>query len=599
MAQQTFAVGAAPRVVITRVDGDLSVRTWREQAISVETKSNGIVGGIHQEGNTLTIVDCDSDIEILVPEDTSFKSANINGDVLVDGVRRVELENISGDATIKNISGEAGLENIGEAVDLTNLGGDLSVSNTSILRVRHSVGGDAALKDVAVIEIETVGSDLAVVRAETVMISTVGGDLSAEEVSSALRCGVVGGDCSVTGGARTGITVGNIGGDLSISSAAYVQIGNVGGDCSLRDAQGDVELGYIGGDVSFNGIGGNLQIGHVGSDAALKGIQSSIEVGSIGSDLSLQAAFPVDSRARLNVGGDAVIVLPDNPNLSIQANVGGDISGRSIIASRSGKMISLNYGDGAAYLELNVGGDLALRGGNGPRSSSSTSAFWGWEDFGREMSSFGREMSKLGQELSREIAAAFNEASWSQGADLADSIARKAEEQARRAQRKAEEQARRASEREARINVRFNDREWRLDPERLERIKEQARKAASEGIAGALEAVERAVSNLGIPKTPKTPKTPTPPKPPKPPQQPSAVPPVPPPSPTAGFQPETHPGEQVNQAKQPSDSGNADASTPGGPEYNLDQEREAILRMIAEGRITPEEGDLLLEALGS
>ena len=64
----------------------------------------------------------------------------------------------------------------------------------------------------------------------------------------------------------------------------------------------------------------------------------------------------------------------------------------------------------------------------------------------------------------------------------------------------------RASEREARINVRFNDREWRLDPERLERIKEQARKAASEGIAGALEAVERAVSNLGIPKTPTPPK---------------------------------------------------------------------------------------------
>ncbi|MBC8077444.1 MAG: hypothetical protein H7Y32_15330, partial [Chloroflexales bacterium] len=30
-----------------------------------------------------------------------------------------------------------------------------------------------------------------------------------------------------------------------------------------------------------------------------------------------------------------------------------------------------------------------------------------------------------------------------------------------------------------------------------------------------------------------------------------------------------------------------------------EQERDAILRMIAEGRITPEEGDLLLEALGS
>jgi hypothetical protein len=36
----------------------------------------------------------------------------------------------------------------------------------------------------------------------------------------------------------------------------------------------------------------------------------------------------------------------------------------------------------------------------------------------------------------------------------------------------------------------------------------------------------------------------------------------------------------------------------GGAEPNLEQERIAILRMIAEGRITPEEGDMLLEALG-
>jgi hypothetical protein len=592
MAQQTFSVGMAPRVIITRIGGNLSVRTWKEQAISVKTEADSSVAGIHPEGDTLTIIDCDSDIELIMPEDAGIKSSNINGDVAIEGIRRVELESIAGDAAIKNISGDAGLENISEAVDITNLGGDLAVTNTPILRVRHSVGGDAVLKDVAVIEIETIGSDLAITRAESVMVSTVGGDLKAEEIATALRCGVVGGDGEIKGSARTGITTGNVGGDLSVSGAAYIQLGNVGGDCSLRDVQGDAELGYIGGDVSFSGIGGNVQVGRIGADASLKGLQASIEVGSVGGDLSLQAAFPVDSRARLNVGGDAAVVLPDNPNLSIQANVGGDISGRSIIAGRSGKMISLNYGDGAAHLELNVGGDLALRGGGNPRNSSSTSGSWGWDEFGREMSSFGLEMSKLGQELSREIAAAFSEASWSQGADIADSIARKAEEQARRAQRKAEEQARQANERASRINVRFNDREWRLDPERLDRIKEQARRAASEGISGALEAVERAVSNLGGPKTP------TPPRPPTPPAPPHGVPPVPPQPPYAAQQ-GTNQGEQGSQ---PSGNGDEDASattSQPAPEYNLEQEREAILRMIAEGRVTPEEGDLLLEALGS
>src|SRR5260370_39962045 len=122
-----------------------------------------------------------------MPEDASVKSSNVNGDVAIEGIRRVELESIAGDATIKNISGDAGLENIGEAVDLTNLGGDLPVTNTPILRVRHSVGGDADLRNVAVIEIETIGSDLAVARAESVLVCTVGGDLKAEAIKRAVR----------------------------------------------------------------------------------------------------------------------------------------------------------------------------------------------------------------------------------------------------------------------------------------------------------------------------------------------------------------------------------------------------------------------------
>ena len=45
--------------------------------------------------------------------------------------------------------------------------------------------------------------------------------------------------------------------------------------------------------------------------------------------------------------------------------------------------------------------------------------------------------------------------------------------------------------------------------------------------------------------------------------------------------------------------GDSAAVTPPSSPADIEQEREAILRMIAEGRVTPEEGDLLLEALGS
>ena len=256
-------------------------------------------------------------------------------------------------------------------------------------------------------------------------------------------------------------------------------------------------------------------------------------------------------------------------------------------------MISLVYGDGAADLELSVGGDLELRGAGDPRSSTSSSS---WGDFGKEMAELGREMGRLGQELGHEIAAAFQGAGRSQGSDWSKDLKHKMDEQARRAQRQAEESARkaqkqaeeaarRAGEHASRVRVRVNDREWRMDPERLERLKDQARRAATEGIVGALEAVEQAIGNLGFPKSPKSPVAPTPPS---------------SPSPSDAGQTLRNDSEGLTQSESSAQqtAKSEEASINNATEPDLEQEREAILRMIAEGRISPEEGDMLLEGLG-
>ncbi len=610
MAQQTFPVGPAPRVTITNASGDLNVSVWDQQAIRVDT--DGKVA-LQQEGDLLMINNCYDDIELEVPADTSISITNLSGDVTIEGIRRVELKSARGDVELENIS---------EAVELADLSGDLDVSNTPALRVRGHTGADVALSGVALVEIETVGADLSLEDAETVIVGTVGGDFDAQDVVAALRCGTVGGDCQVQGSDSTEVTVGMVGDDLQVEGAARVQVGTVGGDCEIHDVQDAVEVGQIGGDGNITEVGGNLQVGSVGGDAALKDLGGNIEAGNIGGDMELRAAFPAGSRTRMNVGGDASITLPDNPDLSIRAAVAGDISGRSLTSgtSGSGNMVNLVYGDGAAQLELNVGGDLNIRGFGDPRSSTFNAS---WGDFGREMAELGREMGKMGQEigrqmatlgeeLGRELADAFSDAGWSRGADWANEVARKVEERARRAQQRAEEharraeerarrmaeqQGRRAGERASRAHVRINDREWRLDPERLERIKEQARRAAAEGVSGALEAVERAVGNLRIP---------VPPRPPTPPMPGMPVPPVPPTPPTSD-QPGSVPVEKAttaegtahgeSSARRPTSDN--PAATSNAPEPNLEQERIAILRMIAEGRITPEEGDLLIEALGS
>ncbi len=188
-------------------------------------------------------------------------------------------------------------------------------------------------------------------------------------------------------------------------------------------------------------------------------------------------------------------------------------------------------------------------------------------DFGREMSELGRELGRLGQELGRELAAAFAESSGTQEAGVADEVAAKVERRQRRAEAQATKQARRAE----RLRVKINEREWQLDPDRLERIKEQARRAAAEGLAGALETVERAIGRMR-----------------------TAVPPTPgaPSASAATTAAATGATIRIDIDEPP-------AATTESPAAAVDhrRERETILRLIAEGRISPEEGDMLLEAL--
>lgn len=591
--QQTFPAGNEPRVIIAQARGDLTVSAWEQPTILV--KADGRVTELHQEGDALMIMECSGDLELRVPANAEIKVTNLKGDVSIEGVRRVELEDIGGDTELENIGIGVDIEKIGEAIALRDLGADVRVTNATSLRARGVIGADASFSHVALVEIETAGADLSLREVETVVAGNVGGDLDVEDIADALSCGNVGGDCKVEGSTPCEIAIGNVGGDVEVSSAASVRIGSVGGDSELGDVQGVVEIGNVGGDASFKGVGGNLQVGSVGGDGKLTGLKAAIEVGSIRGDLELQATFPAGSHTRLNVGGDASVELPENPNLSIRAAVGGEVKGQSV-ASGGGNLVSLVYGEGAADLELSVGGDLELRGAGNPRSSSTSSS---WGDFGSEMAELGREMARLGQELSREIAAAFQEAGWSQGSEWAKELKRKMEEQARRAQHRAEESAhraeenaRRSEERASRIRVRVNTREWQLDPERIERIKEQASKAATEGIAGALEAVEQAIKNLGVPRSPRPPTSPTPPS--------RSTPPVPPTPPPAPGQTLRTDAEQSAQSAQPAQQTgrSEDISALSDAESDLEQEREAILRMIAEGRISPEEGDMLLEGLG-
>ena len=500
--------------------------------------------------------------EAAIGIDTDDQRAEVEreGDTLILSTRNdLELWLPAGvELRAERVNGDLRIDGVAQAF-VETVDGDLDAADIDTLTVERKVGGDVEVRRVRMAE-----------------IGAVGGDAGCESIGEALRIGSVGGDLEVHASAGAVLIAENIGGDLEIVEAASARCGSVGGDAALRQIGGDARVGDVGGDCLLEQVAGVAQVGSIGGDATFDRVSGGLEVGSVGGDLALSAPF--NGVSRLVVGGDAAINLGPSPDVRISATVGGQVEGPPIVSHVHGGAISIVYGEGTNHLTLVVGGDLDLSGGGAPRASSATAG--DWRDFERDMERLGEELGRMGEELGRAFAG------W--GAARSREWEERLRRRAQEAHERAEDRVRRAAERvEAsvqrqpeRVRVRINDREWVFDQERLERLKEQARQAAREGVAGAIAAIDRAFAAMGVP--------PTPPPPPAPGEPPA------PPYPATGqtIRIEVPPEAAAGQA-------GAEAPAPAPPELrHPDEERAAILRMVAEGRITPEEGDMLLDALG-
>ncbi len=394
---------------------------------------------------------------------------------------------------------------------------DLIVPPDSTIVIKK-VGADTRVQGIEGIEIEKVGSDLELENIGTATIGSVGSDLLVQGISSALHLGKAGNDCIIRGSADAELRLGKITNDLEIEGAARVSIGTVGNDCDIERVQGHLEIASVGNDGTIEGVGDGLKIASIGNDAVLTKISGAINVGSVGEDLNLQSTFIPGSYSRIYVGNDAVLHLPENTSLALEARVGGDISGASISQDSNGKIVNILYGEGESHCVIYAGGDLIVHGASDVRSNVSG----GWQDFGFEMANLGREIGRMGEELARDFTTTFAESGWKWGADWSHDLSQRLQKEARKMQRRVEKEARQAEKQTRWVEKEAKD------------VEKRARRYASDRL-------EKAVSALS--------NTPT------------------------------------------------QKESPRRDPAHLQKDRRSILQMIAEGRLSPEEGDQLLEAL--
>src|SRR5947207_11425148 len=108
--EQTFPAGIGQRISITDVAGDLKVRGWDQQVISVT--SGGDIDTLQPEGDVVMIRDCEDSLELAVPYEQIITARDIDGDVSAENVRQVELQEVNGSVSLKAITGEERLGHI-------------------------------------------------------------------------------------------------------------------------------------------------------------------------------------------------------------------------------------------------------------------------------------------------------------------------------------------------------------------------------------------------------------------------------------------------------------------------------------------------------
>ena len=413
-------------------------------------------------------------------------------------------------------------------------------------------------------------------------------------VGATLTLGEIHGNAQISG-VRGEITVAQIHGNLHGDALGTTQLGRVRGNCTLHEVKGNVQLelcdgncivrevegtvtiGRVRGNLSMNdatlltaesvsgnlsvkSLQGNVQVRKVGGNLAVYAVMGDLYAESVGGDLKVREIM---GRVHAHVGGNAKLDLQDLPIPFVTVNAGGDIrcrvplevdaqanlrAGDEIVIKNlelpdewSARQADFTLGHGEGKLELKAGNRIKLIG----LTSDESAAEWDVDFEFQYQSDFNERAADLVQQVAEQVEGqveAFTRQLNERLAqlDTGDAIAAKVQLKVQSAMRQAEEKI----------------------AEAMRRAERQAERQAER------HAAREARQRVHV-------RAPMPPTPPMPPvwdlRRPSPVN-VPPPPPAPAPKPKRN---------------------PPSPE-----ERMLVLKMLEEGKISVEQAEQLLAAMG-
>ncbi len=147
---KTISAGRTPKIVIERIDGDLSLVGWEGDEILLKADEEEL--RVIQDGEQVT-VSCSDDLSLRVPKAASIFIANIGGDA--------SIRSLTGDIELKEIGGDLSMRDV-NSVAIETVHADFSLRGARGHLFLKSANSDVSIREVdGNVTLETVADDLA------------------------------------------------------------------------------------------------------------------------------------------------------------------------------------------------------------------------------------------------------------------------------------------------------------------------------------------------------------------------------------------------------------------------------------------------------
>jgi hypothetical protein len=422
---------------------------------------------------------------------------------------------------------------------------EVKVPDGTAVSVRQAMS-DLKVSGIADLNAEQVRGNLRLVGVDQAEIAEVYGNLQASSTESLRVVGTVYGNATLAA-IGTG-DLQNIRGNLKAGRSDRLRASRIGGNLRANEIGGALDVDRVGGNALLAGIEGLVTLDQVAGNLAAKDLGHGAKVARVGGNLTLNGAVGGGSTYQFRVDGNAAVRLAEGVGAHVMLTAKGKLQSAVVLANeeREEHMLRGSLGDGGAEIAVEAGGNVLLAG-SGPAAGAA-----------------------LGEEISRQVEASVNAIDF-------EAVGRQVEESLRAIDLESIGQQVSAEMEQAlsRLRVKLESVDWDRMGHRAERAVERAMdrmQRESEWFSAQTARQQERLEQLAAREARRLERM----------------------------------ERQLHRApRRQRHNDRAEGARPSpretveamAPEPDLDEERLSILRMVEQGQITPEEAEMLLDAL--